>query len=194
MDGEISTTSMLCQGYGSDGAERGTRAEADHQRAVVLGHEQRRVVSEEALGVHLPAVVALEFPVRVEREHVVALRVTVVTPPCTSSSIIMISVRGLVSVEIHVGAAGEIAPGPSVGSRSRPGRRWRRPRRPTSARARARDQRRDEPCQREDRGARAEHALRAERRERQVASQSEPTTAPMVLIAVSRPTRRPTAA
>ena len=50
----------------SDRAERGAGAEPDHQRAIEAPHEQRRVVGETALGVHFPAVVALEFAVRVQ--------------------------------------------------------------------------------------------------------------------------------
>jgi hypothetical protein len=56
-------------GVGGQRAERGSRTEADHQRAVESIHEDRRIVREEALRVHLPTGVALEFAVRVQRVH-----------------------------------------------------------------------------------------------------------------------------
>ena len=65
--GEISTTSMPLPRIRGERAERRAGAEADHQRALEALNEERGVVGEEALGVHLPARVALELAVRVER-------------------------------------------------------------------------------------------------------------------------------
>ncbi len=54
---------------GGDGAHGGAGAEADDQGAIEAVDEERREVGEAALGVHLQAVVALEFAVGVHRRH-----------------------------------------------------------------------------------------------------------------------------
>ena len=72
--GEISATSMRSNGYAAIVPSVVPVPRPMTSARSSLGDEERREVREAALRVHLPAVVALELPVRVQRVHVAAAR------------------------------------------------------------------------------------------------------------------------